>query len=122
MCPKKALKLLYMKYILTLLLLVCALNLSAQIYKEHKVKPGETIESIAKEYLVTPYDIYALNPDARTKFQPNTILIIPDSRIKNEPLEGETKEITGFKTHKVKRKETLYSLSKQYNINDGVIV
>lgn len=118
MCPKKALKLLYMKYILTLLLLVCALNLSAQIYKEHKVKPGETIESIAKEYLVTPYDIYALNPDARTKFQPNTILIIPDSRIKNEPLEGETKEITGFKTHKVKRKETLYSLSKQYNITE----
>lgn len=98
--------------------MACAVTLSAQVYKEHKVKAGETIESIAKQYLVTPFDIYALNPDARTKFQPNTILIIPDSRIKNEPLEGETKEITGFKTHKVKRKETLYSLSKQYNVTE----
>ena len=47
-------------------LLACIL---AQNYKTHKVKQGETIESIAKQYLVTPFDIYALNPDAKNNLE-----------------------------------------------------
>ena len=60
-----------MKNLLSVLLIIAALNLGAQNYVEHKVKEGETIESIAKKYLVTPFDIFALNPDAKSKFQPN---------------------------------------------------
>ncbi|MFP4845588.1 LysM peptidoglycan-binding domain-containing protein [Winogradskyella sp. PE311] len=107
-----------MKNFVTSLLIVFTLSLSAQKYKEHKVKTGETIESIAKQYLVTPFDIFALNPDARTKFQPNTVLIIPNSKIKNEAIEEETRELIGYKNHKVKRKETLYGLSEKYNISE----
>jgi LysM repeat protein len=107
-----------MKFILAVLLIVFTFSLSAQDYTEHKVKPGETIESIAKQYLVTPFDIYALNPDAKTKFSPNTVLIIPNSKIKNEPLEAESKEVIGYRTHKVKRKETLYGLAKEYNVTE----
>ncbi len=92
-------------------------NLSAQEYKTHKVKEGETIESIAKMYLVTPFDIYALNPDAKTNFEENTVLIIPDSKVKNQPLQEEVKEVIGFKKHKVRRKETLYSISKKYGVS-----
>jgi LysM repeat protein len=43
-------------------------------------------------------------------------LIIPNSKVKNEPLEAITKEVIGYRTHKVKRKETLYSISKKYDI------
>jgi len=107
-----------MKNILTIILIAFTLSLSAQKYKEHKVKAGETIESIAKHYLVTPFDIFALNPDAKTKFQPNTVLIIPTSKIKNEPIEAESRELIGYKKHKVKRKETLYGLSKKYSITE----
>lgn len=110
-----------MKKLLTVLVIVLSLNLSAQNYIEHKIKEGETIESIAKKYLVTPFDIYALNPDAKTKFQANTVLIIPNSKIKNEPLNEETKELIGYKTHKVKRKETLYGLSKKYGVSEEEI-
>ncbi|EDP70385.1 hypothetical protein FBALC1_06498 [Flavobacteriales bacterium ALC-1] len=110
-----------MKNILTVLLIAFAISLSAQNYKEHRVKAGETIESIAKKYLVTPFDIYALNPDAKTKFQMNTVLIIPDSKIKNEPIEEESRELIGYKKHKVKRKETLYGLSKKYNVSEDEI-
>ena len=92
-----------MKNILTVILIAFTLCLSAQNYKEHKVKAGETIESIAKLYLVTPFDIYALNPDAKTKFQPNTVLIIPTSKIKNDAIEEESRELIGYKKHKVKR-------------------
>jgi len=107
-----------MKNILTLILIVLTFSISAQNYIEHKVEAGETIESIAKQYLVTPFDIYALNPDAKRKFQPNTILIIPNSKVKNEPVEAESRELMGYKKHKVKRKETLYGLSKKYNVSE----
>jgi len=89
---------------------------SAQDYKTHKVKIGETIESIAKRYMVTPFDIYALNPDTKTSLQPNVVLIIPKSRILDSPVETEVTQLLGYKSHKVKRKETLYSISKKYNI------
>jgi len=111
----------YMKYILTIILIAFTIGLSAQNYKEHTVKAGETIESIAKQYLVTPFDIYALNPDAKSKFQPNTVLIIPNSKIKNEPIEKETRELISYKKHKVKRKETLYGLAQKYRVTEDEI-
>ncbi|MFK7833555.1 MAG: LysM peptidoglycan-binding domain-containing protein [Winogradskyella sp.] len=107
-----------MKNILTIILIAFTIGLSAQNYVEHTVKSGETIESIAKEYLVTPFDIYALNPDAKRKFSPNTILIIPKSKIKNEPIVQDKKELIDYRNHKVKRKETLYGLSKKYNVSE----
>ncbi len=100
---------------LSLVILFC-FSAIAQDYKTHKVKTGETIESIAKIYLVTPFDIYALNPDAKTNFQPNVVLIIPKSRVLENPVKVETQQLLNYKSHKVKRKETLYSISKKYNI------
>ncbi|WP_296314776.1 LysM peptidoglycan-binding domain-containing protein [Winogradskyella sp. UBA3174] len=107
-----------MRNILIIILIAFSTALSAQNYKEHKIKAGETIESVAKQYLVTPSDIYALNPDAKTKFQLNTVLLIPISKVKNEAIDEEKRDLIGYKTHKVRRKETLYSLSKKYNISE----
>jgi LysM repeat protein len=82
------------------------------------VKAGETIETIAKQYEVTPFDILALNPDAKSIFGVNTTLIIPNSKVKNNAfLVGDSKVIIDFRSHRVKRKETLYSLSKEYNVS-----
>jgi len=106
-----------MKQFFTALCLVFLLQLNAQDYKTHKVKEGETIESIAKQYLVTPFDILALNPDARTNFTTNTVLIIPNSKVKNDAIVEASKEIIDYKKHKVRRKETLFSLSQKYNVS-----
>ena len=65
----------------------------AQNYKTHKVKVGETVEDIAKKYMVTPFDILALNPDAKTSLQPNAILIIPESKFLENPVEGGERNI-----------------------------
>ncbi|WP_197429312.1 LysM peptidoglycan-binding domain-containing protein [Winogradskyella endarachnes] len=107
-----------MKHILTILLIAFTIGLSAQNYVEHKVQPGETVEIIAKKYLVTPFDIYALNPDAKNNFKTHSVLIIPNSKIKNEPIVENSRELTGYKSHKVKRKETIYSITKQYGISE----
>ena len=96
-------------------------TLKAQNYRTHKVKEGETIESISKEYLVTPFDIYALNPDAKKGIKPNSVLIIPKSKVEQEPKVTVVKELQGFKKHRTGKKETLYSLAKQYNVTEDDI-
>jgi LysM repeat protein len=104
------------KLLIIIVILLCSLSAIAQDYKTHKVKKGETIEQIAKQYLVTPFDIFALNPDAQKELKPGTVLIIPTSRVKNEAISEETKELIGYKTHKVRRKETLFSIAQNYGI------
>lgn len=104
------------KFILIgILTLSCSWFASAQKFKSHTVKQGETVESIAKKYRVTASDIYILNPDAKKKLTINAVLLIPEVTDTLATPE-ETKELIGYKSHKVKRKETLYSLSKAYGI------
>ncbi|MEP1489246.1 MAG: LysM peptidoglycan-binding domain-containing protein [Algibacter sp.] len=104
--------------VLSLLLVLSFNTLQAQHFDKphaHQVKKGETIESIAKRYYVTPFDIYSLNPDAKSGLTPNTVLVIPKSKLPEQKI-IQVKELQGFKTHKTKRKETLYSLTKKYNV------
>ncbi len=109
-----------MKKLIIILILFCGYSAFAQDYKTHKVKKDETIESIAKQYKVTTFDLYALNPDAKKNLNPDTVLIIPTTaKMANatDSIAKETKELDGFKRHRVKRKETLYSLSKEYGVS-----
>ncbi|NJX16252.1 PBP1 and LysM peptidoglycan-binding domain-containing protein [Tamlana crocina] len=103
------------------LVITCGLSsVNAQNFSTHKVKAGETIEEVSKKYFVSPYDIYELNPDAKNGLKANTILIIPLSKAK-QPKVTVTKELQGFKEHKTKRKETLYSLAKEYGVTEDDI-
>jgi len=110
------------RFLLVLILIfVFGINsINAQNFSTHQVKEGETIEEIAKRYYVIPFDILTLNPDAKKGLKPNTVLIIPISKA-NKPTVTIVKELQGFKTHKTKRKETLYGLSKEYNVSEDDI-
>ena len=111
-----------MKKLFVILLLIFAWTIQAQEYRTHKVKSGETIEDIASRYMVTPYDIYGLNPDAKKELRVGSVLIIPKSKVETQAEKAIiTKELSGFKEHKVKRKETLYSLSKEYEVDEAEI-
>jgi LysM repeat protein len=100
--------------------LICSFSTYAQNYITHPVKAGETIEGIAKRYNVSVNDIYGLNPEAKKTLKPNTVLIIPVSKTATSGVTT-TKELDGFKTHKVARKETLYGIAKQYNVTEDDI-
>ena len=107
------------RYILILTCLFLSLygyskTFSFQEYKSHTVQSGETVYSISKKYNVSETTIYNLNPDAKNGIGINSILIIPsESTIQIE-------EVT-FKKHKVKRKQTLYSIAKRYHITEDDI-
>jgi len=80
-------------------------------FKNHYVKKGETVYSIAREYGITIDEIYRLNPDVKNGVKQNTLLIIPTNN-------GTTSiESVSIKVHRVKRKETLYSISQIYNVS-----
>jgi LysM repeat protein len=81
----------------------------AQQYRSHYVKEGETIYSIAKDYGVTTEAIYKLNPDVKNGVNTNALLIIPE---KGTIVSQEVK----LKKHKVRRKETLFSIAQLYNV------
>jgi LysM repeat protein len=83
----------------------------AQENIKHTVVKGETITSISEKYNVTPSEVYNLNPEVLNGLQENIILIIPK---KTSLLTNNQKNLN---THLVKEGETIYSLSKKYNIS-----
>jgi len=109
-----------MKYLIVLCLFFQVITSTAygQAYKYHTVSPGETVYSISQKYGVSEAAIYKYNPDAKNGIQISTKLVIP---IGEEKEEVSTATSSGnapvsFTSHKVEKKETLYSLSKEYNV------
>ncbi|MCH2490968.1 MAG: LysM peptidoglycan-binding domain-containing protein [Flavobacteriales bacterium] len=91
-------------------------SVTQQQYKTHTVQKGETVFSIAKRYGVTKEVIYKLNPDAKSGVQTNAVLILPNKTM----VDLDNSEIR-FKQHRVKRRETLFSISQLYNVSQDDI-
>ena len=89
--------------------------MSAQTLRTHQVDTDDSIETIAQQYDVLPDDILALNPDAKAQLNVGTILVIPHSMQKKTNETTKVKELVSYKVHRVKRKETLYSIAQKYN-------
>ena len=107
--------------LLTVFSFVFSVSAKQEKYIKHTVVKGETISIIAQKYKITPYDIYKLNPDSQNGIQLDSILLIPSSAVvisTNTTSKPTTVAVQNEnpKTHLVQPKETLYSLSKQYNV------
>lgn len=72
----------------------------------YEVSRSETVYSIAKQFNLTPEDIYAANPQSQYGIKAGEKLIVP---IGKQAKSGQSI------THIVKQGETLYGLAKQYN-------
>lgn len=113
------------KNILVVLLFVfVGCKATAQKFSTHSVKKGETLESVAKQYKVTPANILTYNKEIKSgqDLKPNTILVIPmdgayETTNDEEP-EIEREEPIGFTSHKVRKKETLFGIAKRYHITE----
>lgn len=115
-----------MKYYLTLLSFVFFISSSAfsqEKVVKYKVSSGETINQIAQKFKVTPFDIYQLNPDARTGLVPNSVLLIPTKTGEAKKEVAETKTAVSGKEiiHEVQPKETFYSIEHKYGISDEAL-
>ncbi|WP_298517611.1 LysM peptidoglycan-binding domain-containing protein [uncultured Kordia sp.] len=105
----------FLGFCLAILMTSCVAT--AQQYKNHKVSRGETVESIAEQYNISPDDIIKLNPEARRGVRRNSMLIIPSTSIATTS----DVEVT-FTNHKVRRKETIFGIAKKYGVTQEDIL
>ena len=126
----------FLKQLVVLLFLaLISWKANAQKFTSHAVKAGETLESIAKQYKVSPYSILNYNKEIKSgqALTPNTILVIPAPSVQAnrvpptvnpkpvpKPAEEQLsqEEPIGFTSHRVRRKETLFGISQRYKITE----
>lgn len=114
-------------------MLFLCLHINAQQFATHAVKKGETLESIAKQYRVTPFNILKYNKEIGQgkPLVANTVLVIPLESIAAESnvpvVKGKPKSVVqknnmaqenpiGFTSYRVRRKDALYGIAKRFNI------
>ncbi|KAF2338760.1 peptidoglycan endopeptidase [Flavobacterium nitrogenifigens] len=92
---------------------------------KHKISQGDNLSVIAKKYGVKVKDIADANPNAPRILKLNSTLLIPNknktaAKTKNKNVEvadNNTSSIAASGTHEVASKETLWGISKKYNVS-----
>lgn len=91
-------------------------------YAEHTVKPQETLYSLSKKYNTSIDELQRLNPFLSDGLKVGQILMVPVANVGGDPeLKIQIAE-TSFIEHKVEKKETLYSISKLYGVDQNSII
>ncbi|SHM86223.1 C40 family peptidase [Flavobacterium chilense] len=98
---------------------------SQEKFIKHKISKGENLTVIAKKYGVKAKDIAEANPNAPKVLKLNSVLLIPNSNKKGtskktEVIVNTTPPPTSVSTpgtHEVSAKETLWGISKKYNVS-----
>ena len=110
-----------------IVLIFCSVGAFAQDnFTKHKISQGENLSIIAKKYGVKVKDINDANPNAPKILKLNSILLIPSktkeiakgknkSEAKTEP-KSEAIVNANSGSHEVLSKETLWGISKKYNV------
>ena len=93
--------------ILALVITTATINAQNSNLVSHTVAQGQTLYSISKLYNTTVDEIVKLNPGCAEKLSIGQKLIIPRKS---------AKEKSNVKTHTIQSGETLYRLSKMYNV------
>lgn len=84
-------------------------------FSNHVVKTGETLFSLSKQYNISIDDLIALNPQLKDGLKiSDTLKIKKESKI-------EVTQTSATKYYTVKQSETLYSISKQFNVSEEVL-
>ena len=84
----------------------------------HRLKPGETVYSLARNYGVSVQEITESNPGVEiNKLPVNYEIAIPRRTVKQTTEEIQPQEKKGFLEHRVVKGETLASIAEKYGIS-----
>lgn len=91
-------------------------NVKEENYRYHTILPKETLYAVSRTYSLSPEDIIRANPGLSVEtFQIGKTIRIPFFE-SNETFTPYQNQVTNV-THVVKRGETLYSISRVYNVS-----
>lgn len=83
-------------------------------FQVHIVEAGETLYGITRKYKLDANEIASLNPEVSSGLKPGQKLRIPK---KHNTSQYHVEKNSKYLYHVVEAKQTLYSLSKQYNVD-----
>ncbi len=86
-----------------------------QRFKPYPVQPKETKYSIAKQYGISIDSLEQLNPDIKNGLKINDVILVPDEKLV-------VNHDAAFEVHEVQKGETLYSLSKQFDLTQKELI
>lgn len=89
-------------------------------YAEHTVRPQETLYSLAKRYNTTVEELQRLNTFLADGLKVGQVLMVPVTDTQSD-LKLQVTD-TAYIGHIVQKKETLYSIAKQYGIDQQAII
>ena len=92
------------------------------LYSYHSVRKKETVFSIAQKSGITSEDIYHFNPQARDGIKEGDVLKIPKPLTSENESKAIINENQQLVKHVVRRKETLFSIARQYNTTQEEIL
>lgn len=84
---------------------------------KYVIQPEDTKYGIAKKFEVTIEELEAINPQIKNKFPVGTELFVPKIKKETEVIE----EIV-YEQYTIKSKETLYGISKKFNVSQMEIL
>jgi len=96
-------------------------------YLMYEVKKGDTTYGLCSKYKITQAELKAVNPELTAVLKSGTKIKIP---VKSEPgtskqlidnSETTTREV-GYTYHKVFKKQTIFSIARQYNITANELI
>lgn len=107
-----------MNFKLVVIMLFLSLSVfSQEKYIKHTISKGDNITTIAKKYGVKPKAIIDANPNAPKILKLNSILLIPNTNQTTLATNETVVNNNTSGTHEVLAKETLWGISKKYNIS-----
>ena len=83
-------------------------TINGQVYVIHKVDKGETLYSISKRYGASMNDIAEASPDVKNGLKAGMTIRVPYQKTQNTPAK---------KIHTVAKGETLYAISRVYDVS-----
>ena len=96
--------------------------IGGQVYYVHIVKKGETLYSLSSVYEVSQKEIAKENPDIFLGLMVGQALKIPAVSKEKDTNKVEQETSPDFIFHRVKKGQTLYSLSKKYDVSQESII
>lgn len=101
-------------------------EISGVKYILHTVKKSETVFSLCQQYKVTQTDLKQANPWLTAVLQAGTTVKIPVSKVVAEPkkevAKNEPAKQEEFYYHKVNKKQTIFSIAKQYGVTANDLI
>ncbi|HZL11959.1 MAG TPA: LysM peptidoglycan-binding domain-containing protein [Prolixibacteraceae bacterium] len=95
-------------------------------YVLHTVSKSETVYSICRKYKVTQLELQQANPGLTTILQAGYTVKIPVAKIADQAPKQEIKTqpapAESFYYHKVKKKQTIFSIARQYGITGNDLI